>query len=84
MRLSEEALMLKDIAKRFAKEELMPLEDELDRTNDLPPETWKKLIKKAIEVGLWQCMIPKEYGGGGVNWTNDRDMGGNCGSVLCI
>jgi acyl-CoA dehydrogenase len=84
MRLSEEALMLKDIAKRFAKEELMPLENELDAKNDLPPETWKRLIKKAIDVGLWMCMIPKEYGGGGVNWVNAIGIWEEIAAVSCV
>lgn len=84
MRLSEEALMLKETAKRFAKEELMPLENELDTKNDLPPEIWKRLIKKAIDVGLWMCMIPKEYGGGGIGWVNAIGIWEEIAAISCV
>ena len=66
--LPEECVMLKQLAKRFVEEELMPLEAELESNGDLSPETWARLKKKAVEVGLWMCIAPEEYGGGGISW----------------
>jgi len=68
MKLPEECVMIKQLAKRFVEEDLIPLEDELEENGDLSPETWATLKKKAAAVGLYMCMMPKEYGGGEISW----------------
>jgi acyl-CoA dehydrogenase len=68
MKLPEECVMIKQLAKRFVEEELIPLEGELEENGDLSPETWVTLKKKAAAVGLYMCMMPKEYGGGEISW----------------
>jgi alkylation response protein AidB-like acyl-CoA dehydrogenase len=68
MKLPEECVMIKQLAKRFVEEELIPLEQELEENGDLSPETWVTLKKKAAAVGLYMCTMPKEYGGGEISW----------------
>lgn len=60
--LSEEQLQLQDLARKFAKEEIVPKAAEFDRTGDYPHE----IFKKAWELGLLNTHIPEAYGGMGL------------------
>lgn len=57
----EQALLQKMIAE-FAKNEIAPLADELDKTSVFPNETFEKMAK----LGLMGLNVPKEYGGVGL------------------
>jgi acyl-CoA dehydrogenase len=58
-----EVLEFVEETKRYVYEELMPLEDEIERTDYLPPEVIADVAKR----GYFGMTIPKEYGGLGFN-----------------
>src|SRR5260221_11922492 len=45
----------------FARDEIKPYNDEIERTDDFPPWIWKRLA----EQGYTGMAIPEEYGGSG-------------------
>jgi len=57
--LSEELELLRDTVRRFAEQELAPLAEEIDRSNEFPQAMWQKLG----ELGLLGITIPHAYGG---------------------
>ena len=64
--LSAEQKMVRDLCKNFAKNEVIPIAEELDKTGQFPYEVWKKM------AGLGICGIPfpEECGGGGLDWLS--------------
>lgn len=65
--LPEELKMLQNTVRRFIKEEIGPLEKELDpEAVELPPEHYERLSRKVKDAGLWCLGAPAEYGGGGL------------------
>jgi alkylation response protein AidB-like acyl-CoA dehydrogenase len=61
------------LVRKFIKEELSPLEREVDEKNNFPDDLRRRLRQKAVKLGLHTYHTPIEYGGGGV---------GALGSVL--
>lgn len=57
--LTPEQLEIKDLAMKFAKNEMMPKAHEFDEKATMPME----ILKKAWELGLVNTCIPSEYGG---------------------
>src|SRR6267378_812383 len=68
-KVSEEHEMLRELVKKFVRNELMPLEKNiLDRfaagqPAALSDEENKKLFKQCKELGLWALDVPEEAGG---------------------
>ena len=68
-KVSEEHEMLRDLVKKFVRNELMPLEKNiLDRFASGQPaalsdEENQKLFKQCKELGLWALDVPEEAGG---------------------
>ena len=65
--LSEEQKQLIDMAKRFAKERIIPVAAEADQKSVFP----KGVFEAAWEAGLVNVTIPTEYGGAGVGELED-------------
>ena len=61
--LSEEHEMIRDAAREFAQNELLPGVIERDEKQHFP----KELIKKMGEMGFLGMMAPTEFGGGGMD-----------------
>ncbi|KAJ7378127.1 hypothetical protein OS493_024792 [Desmophyllum pertusum] len=59
---SEELQQLREMARRFCREEIMPVAAHHDKTGEYP---WD-IIKKAHALGLINGHIPEEYGGPGL------------------
>lgn len=59
--LSKEHLLVKELSKKFAEEELKPLAKALDEEERFPVETMEKLAR----YGFMGIPIPKEWGGQG-------------------
>ncbi|MBF0329685.1 MAG: acyl-CoA dehydrogenase family protein [Nitrospirae bacterium] len=57
--LTEEQLMIRDLARQIAVEKIVPVRAELDEKNEFPHETMKA-IAQADLLGLF---VPEEYGG---------------------
>ena len=60
---TEEHVMLRDMVRDFAKNEVAPVARELDRLEKFP----KDLIKQMGELGLMGIPIPEKYGGSGMD-----------------
>lgn len=57
--LSEEQLALQDMARRFTREQVIPVAGELDQKAEFPRE----ICRAAWELGLMNVEVPEEYGG---------------------
>lgn len=66
--IPEELRMLRDSARRFVQQELMPLEPLYAHDPDLPDDVRAALQAKAKELGFWNFDLPLEHGGGGVGY----------------
>lgn len=72
--LSEELTMIRDMARDFVTNELLPIEREVlvreksgTRGAPTPAEKRAWLKKLAVDQGLWAMTAPEEFGGGGLS-----------------
>ncbi len=72
--LSEELTMIRDMARDFVTNELLPIEREVlvrekggSRGAPIPADKRARLKKLAVEQGLWAMTAPEALGGGGMN-----------------
>ena len=65
--LSEEQSLIVETVRRFVAEELVPYEDEVERSNAVPPELIRQIRDRAIAKGLYAVNMPEELGGGGLD-----------------
>jgi short-chain 2-methylacyl-CoA dehydrogenase len=61
--LSDEQRLLRDTVRDFARQEVAPVAEELDRTKSFPYE----LVAKMGALGLMGIPFPEQYGGGGAD-----------------
>src|SRR5215203_2946889 len=61
--LTDEQRLLRDTVRDFARQEVAPVAEELDRTKSFPYE----LVRKMGELGLMGIPFPEEYGGSGAD-----------------
>src|SRR5687768_5072090 len=59
--LSDEQRLLRDTVRDFARNEVAPVAEELDREHAFPYE----IVAKMASLGLMGIPFPEEYGGGG-------------------
>ena len=59
--LTEAQTILRDKARKFALEEVLPVSAKYDRTGEFP----RDVVEKAFKAGLMNLGIPTEYGGPG-------------------
>ncbi|MZR31414.1 acyl-CoA dehydrogenase family protein [Sneathiella litorea] len=59
--------LMKDAVTRFVREKLIPAEDTVEETNDVPEE----IIQEMRELGLFGLSIPEEYGGLGLSMAQE-------------
>ena len=57
--LSEEQMMIRDLARQIAEEKIVPVRAELDETGEFP---WD-IMKVLAQSDLFGLFIPEEYGG---------------------
>jgi alkylation response protein AidB-like acyl-CoA dehydrogenase len=68
LELSEEQRLIVDTVRRFVRDEIVPLEADLDPDADeLEPEDRARLIAMVRQMGFYGLDIPVEYGGPGVD-----------------
>ena len=65
--IPEDLKMLQKLTRDFVRNELLPLEKQVDDNGEFPEDIRLGLREKSIELGLWNYSMPKEYGGGGVS-----------------
>jgi len=64
--LPDELKLVRDTARRFVDQELIPLERTLPDLMDIPPGVRAHLEAKVKEIGFWAAAVPSEFGGGGL------------------
>lgn len=62
--LGETADMLAEQVQNFAREEIAPLADNIDKSNEFPNELWRKMG----DMGLLGITVPEQYGGAGMGY----------------
>jgi acyl-CoA dehydrogenase len=67
---SETFDLMKDAVARFVREKLVPAEDIVEETNDVP----ESIIQEMRELGLFGLSIPEEYGGLGLNMVQECEI----------
>ena len=65
--LSEEQLMLQNTVRQFVEKEMMPYEELVEREDDVPADLREQIKQRSIELGLYACNMPEEFGGGGLD-----------------
>jgi alkylation response protein AidB-like acyl-CoA dehydrogenase len=80
-KLTEEQLRLRDLARAFAKNEIVPVAAELDREQTFS----QAIVDKYFEIGLLHAAVPEEYGGGGLHSLDGcivaEELGAACAGV---
>ena len=62
--LGDDAVMLREAVRRFARERVAPLAAEIDRSNQFPMHLWKEMG----ELGILGVTADAEYGGAGLGY----------------
>ena len=79
--LTSEQEELRNLAAKFAKEEMAPKAAECDRSGRFPEE----IYRKAWELGLMNLNVPTEYGGSGLALLDQclitEELGRACGGM---
>ncbi len=65
--LSDEQSLIVETVSRFVAEELVPHEDEVERTNAVPANLVRRIREKALAKGLYAVNMPADLGGGGLD-----------------
>jgi alkylation response protein AidB-like acyl-CoA dehydrogenase len=63
MKLTEEQIMIRDMARRFAREELAPHAAEWDENSTFPRDA----VRQMAGLGLLGMLVPEEYDGAGAD-----------------
>ncbi len=63
LELNDQQKMIKKMVREFAEKEIEPIAQELDEKGEFP----HKILKKMAKLGLLGIVIPKEYGGAGLD-----------------
>lgn len=64
--LKEEQIMLREIVRKFAEEEIRPIAKELDEKEEFSYQ----LTKKMAEMGYLSCFLPDKYSGSGLDYLS--------------
>ncbi|MDO9404181.1 MAG: acyl-CoA dehydrogenase family protein [Polaromonas sp.] len=67
--IPEELRMLRDSARRFVQQELLPLEPLYANEADIPDDVRTRLQAKAKALGFWAFDLPESVGGGGIGYV---------------
>ncbi|MAL80597.1 MAG: acyl-CoA dehydrogenase [Sneathiella sp.] len=62
--------LMKDSVTRFVRDRLVPAEDTVEQTNEVPEE----IIQEMRDLGLFGLSIPEEYGGLGLNMEQECEV----------
>ena len=83
--LTEEHRMLRDMVRKFADNEILPVAEKDENEHRFQ----RDLVNQMAELGLFGCPIPEEYGGNGMGYLAHaiatEEIGRASGSLrVCI
>jgi acyl-CoA dehydrogenase len=85
--MTEEQEALRDVAHRFAKDEIIPASMKYDEGKEFPMD----VCAKAFETGLMNTTVPEEYGGPGLSRVDEviitEELAWGCAGItacLCV
>lgn len=64
--LTEEQLMVRNLASEFSEREIRPLASEIDRNSVFPAE----IVAKLFDLGFMGHFVPERYGGSGLDYLS--------------
>ncbi|MCB0016078.1 MAG: acyl-CoA dehydrogenase family protein, partial [Anaerolineales bacterium] len=64
---TDEQQMIIDTTRAFVEKELLPHEEEVERTNAVRPELGRQIRDRALQYGLYAANMPEELGGAGLD-----------------
>src|ERR1700736_3469875 len=77
--LTDEQQMVVNRVRGFVEKALYPLEAEVERTGQVPPEVGREIQRKVKALGFYAPNMPAELGGGGVDRVTltllERELG---------
>jgi len=77
--LTTEQQLLVEAIRGFVETELMPYEEEVERTDKVRPELIAQIKERAIRAGFYAANMPEELGGGGLDHVSltlmERELG---------
>jgi len=77
--LTSEQQMLVDSVRAFVAAELMPHEDEVERSDEVPPALIRRIRERAQAAGFYAANMPEALGGGGLDHVGlalmERELG---------
>ncbi len=65
--VDETQQMVVDTVRSFVARELVPHEDEVERSGEVPPDLVEQIRRRSIDAGLYAANMPTELGGGGLD-----------------
>ncbi len=83
--LSTEQAILVATVRQFVKNELRPLEDEVERNSTLAAKDANRVFDKSQALGLYAMNIPRQFGGGGlstIDWMLVEEQFGHTSDIL--
>ena len=77
--LSQEQQLVVDTVRNFVERELYPLENDVERTGQVPRELGREVQEKVRALGFYAPNIPEAFGGGGLDHLTftllERELG---------
>jgi len=78
--LTPDALMLRDMLRKFVQKDARPLEMAYFTSGALRPEEHARLRSAIEQLGLWAATVPEKFGGGGLDTVTacviEEELGG--------
>ncbi len=65
--ISDEQQMVVDTVRSFVEKELMPYENEVERTGQVPDSLVEQIKQRSLQAGIYAANMPEELGGGGLD-----------------
>lgn len=66
-RTTDEQRLLSDSVGAFVKAEMVPHENMVERTGEVPEDLFQEIKRKSIAAGFYALNMPAEHGGGGLS-----------------
>jgi len=77
--LTTEQQLLVEAVRAFVETELVPHEEEVERTDQVRPELIRQIKERALKAGFYAANMPEELGGGGLDHVSltlmERELG---------